>query len=152
MILMIRIKFQIISINMELLNCPKKPIVSKQANRGGWSFTPKNQFWIMYWRKWNLYTIERVKREAVSKSLWHWGSCNKSVTILSIKPALQPYRQGNNFSVQAIVVYIVCDSRVHNPAYPSHHLLHIPPIWTNMIWDGFNGEEQESKTDKLLQN
>jgi hypothetical protein len=132
---------------------PNKPIVSKQAN-SGWSFTPKNQFLIMYWRKWNLYTIEGVKREAVSKNPWHWGSRNKSVTILTIKPALQPYRQGRNFSVQATVLYIVCDSRVHNPAYPSHHLLHIPPIWTNKIWDTFNGEQEgieNGQENELLQ-
>lgn len=41
----------------------------------------------------------------------------------------QPYKQDNCFSELATALCILCDSCGHIPISPSHHHLHIPPVY-----------------------
>ena len=47
----------------------------------------------------------------------------------SIEPLVQFYRLGRYFSVQAIALYIACESHAHNLVFPPHQLLRIHPVW-----------------------
>lgn len=48
---------------------------------------------------------------------------------------LLPYRRGKYFYAQASVLCIACENYVHTPACPFHHLLHIPPVCTSIVYN-----------------
>lgn len=52
---------------------------------------------------------------------------------LSAEPPPPPCKQGKYFYVQANVLCNLCESHVHSPACPYHHLLRILPVITSMF-------------------